>query len=828
MSLLMIGQKLRFMIKNYFKVALRNISRNRVMSSLNILGLAIGLSAALVIYLIVQYQLSFDKHYTAQDRMYRVVTHLRFAETSFKNGGVPAPLGAVIKNEVTGIDKATRAYSIMWNAKVSVPRPGNEDMVVFKDRTNISFVDEDYLDIFDKKMLAGTAKGMNQTPNLVILTASRAKLYFPRLGYQEMPGSILYYNDTVQVKVAGIIADEQHPTDLKHLELLSIPTIKSAGLSYNADETQWGSVNSNCQLFIMLSEGTKPENVSHQLKAVILKYKKPEPGVDPAKNFTKFLLQPVSAMHFDRDFGGPADRKSLNGLMMLAGFLMLLGCINFINLSTAQASKRAKEIGIRKTIGSTRKQLVIQFLTETFVLTLVAVAFAIVMTPLLLQIFSDYVPEGLDFDEAAWQKISFFAPCLLLVVTALAGFYPALVLSGFKPVLVLKNQAFANTGQSRTAWLRKSLTVSQFIIAQFFVIATIVVGRQIDYSINMNMGFNRENIISFDIPFDEVKATGNVATLKNELAALPGIDRITVGMQPAMSGSMSSTYKIMKEGQEKEVNIQTRNADSSYIDLFEIKLLAGRNLRSSDTARAMLINESFARELGFKDVGGAVGQLVGQNNEKVEVIGVVNDFNLSSARSGILPAAIRYQKYAGEINLKLKADPAGKGTQKKTIARIQQVYESIYPERTFIYSYFDERINKFYTTEVQMSHLLRWAAGLSIFISCLGLLGLAIYTANQRRKEIGIRKVLGASITQIVNLLSKDFLALVLVACIIAIPVAWWACNNWLEDFPYRAPLNGWIFVAGSCILLLIAFLILSIKTINSASANPVNSLRSE
>jgi putative ABC transport system permease protein len=815
------------MIRNYFIVALRNISRNRLMSSLNILGLAIGLSAALVIYLIVRHQLSYDKDYSAQNRMYRVVTHLRFAETNFKNGGVPAPLGAVIKKEVTGIEKATRAYSVMWNARVSVPRSGSSDMVVFKDRSNISFVDEDYLHIFDKKLLAGTAKGMDQTPNLVVLTASRAKLYFPRLDYSEMPGSILYYNDTVQVKVAGIIADHQNPTDLKHFELLSIPTIKSAGLSGNADETQWGSVNSNCQLFITLTEGTRPEKVTQQLKAILSKYKKPEPGVDPEKNFTRFILQPVGAMHFDRDFGGPADKKSLNGLMMLAGFLMLLGCINFINLSTAQAAKRAKEIGIRKTIGSTRKQLVIQFLTETFVLTLIAVMFAVAMTPLLLRIFNDYVPEGLTFDQVAWQKIALFAPCLLLVVTFLAGFYPALVLSGFKPVLVLKNQAFTNTGQSRTAWLRKSLTVSQFIIAQFFVIATIVVGRQIDYSLNMDMGFNRDNIVSFDIPFDEVKTTGKVAALRNELSALPGIDRITTGAQPAMSGSMSSTFKIIKGDQETEVQIQTRTGDSAYIDLFGIRLLAGRNLRSTDTGRAMLINESFAREIGYTNVAGAVGQFVAQDNEKVEVIGVVKDFNLSSARSGILPTAIRYQKYVGEINLKLHPETTV-GTQKATIARIKDVYQSIYPDRTFVISYFDERINNFYTNEMKMSSLLRWAAGLSIFISCLGLLGLAIYTANQRRKEIGIRKVLGASVTQIVNLLSKDFLVLVLIACIIAVPVAWWACNSWLQDFPYRAPLSGWIFVTGSCILLSIAFLILSIKTINSASASPVNSLRSE
>ncbi len=797
------------------------------MSFLNILGLGIGLSAALLIYLIVQYEMSFDKSYPGIDKMYRVVTHLHFAETDFKNGGVPAPLGSVVREEVTGVQEVARVYSIMWSAKVSVPKEGSGKPAEFKTQPNISFVDEDFLKMFDKKLLAGATTGMDETPNIVVLTASRAKLYFPQVPVHEVPGSVLFYNDTVQVKVAAVIADDDKPSDLRIYDLLSVPTIKTAGLSRHADQTQWGSVSSNSQLFIKLAEGTSAQHVSNQLQALLAKYKKPEPGVDVSENFTRFLLQPVSSMHFEREFGAPGNRKTLNGLIILAVFLMLLGCINFINLSTAQAATRAREIGIRKTIGSSRKQLVFQFLAETFVLTTIAVILAVASTPLLLRLFSDFIPEGLTLNDFAIKQLSVFAPLLVLMVTILAGFYPAIILSGFKPVLVLKNQIFAGTANSGRAWLRKSLTISQFIIAQFFVIATIVVGRQIDFSLNMDMGFNRNDVITVDLPFSEVTTVEKVAALKNELSVLPGIERISTGVQPAMSGSMSSSFKIMKNGNEREVQIQTRNGDSSYVPLFEIQLLAGRNLRSSDSTRAMLINESFAHELGYTNVRDAVGKLVARDDEKIEVIGVVKDFNLTSARSGILPAAIMSQRYAGEINLKLLPETTG-GTQKQTIARIQKVFEKVYSNHDFNYSYYSDRINAFYQNERNTSVLLKWAAGLSILISCLGLLGLAVYTANQRRKEIGIRKVLGASISQIVKLLTKDFLSLVLVACIIAIPIAWWSCNKWLEDFPYRAPLSAWIFFAASGLLLLIAFLILSIKTFNSAAANPVTSLRSE
>ncbi|MHA4842660.1 ABC transporter permease [Flavitalea antarctica] len=822
------------MLRNYFKVAFRNITRNKFLSSLNILGLSVGLSAALVIYLIVQYQLGFDKHYQDNDRLYRVVTHLRFAETDFKNSGVPSPLTTAIKNEVTGLKASTAVLGILFEPQVSVERAGNAKKITFKKQTRIGFVDEDFFSIFERKLLAGTVRGMNQEPNVGIISESRARLYFPAIPISQVPGSILYYNDTIPVRVTGVMADNKNQTDLDHQEFISLPTIKSAGLTNYFDPTdpeEWGSVSSSNELYVKLAPGTAAMSVQKQLQALLVKYKKPEPGVDPKKNFTRFIMQPLADVHFNQQYGGPADRSTLNGLMILAGFLLLLGCINFINLSTAQAARRAKEIGIRKTIGSTRKQLIRQFLSETFLLTVIAALAAVLLTPLLLNIFKDFTPEGLSFDNSSLGKIAVFVPVLVLVVTLLAGFYPALVLSRFKPVLVLKNQAYANTGQSRTAWLRKALTVSQFIIAQFFIIATIVVGRQIHYSINMDMGFTKENIITVPVPFDYYRPDNKISLFYNELKSVPGIEMISTGDKPAISGSMSSTYKFTREGKETELNVEIRNADSGFIRLFGIKLLAGRNLTASDSTSAFLINESLAKEMGYPNPADAVGARFGKQKDKdqIMVAGVMKNFNLSSSKSEIRPMALRaIPRVARYVQIKLRPALTATANQKQTISGIEKKFKGIYPDADFTYTFFDQSIKDFYIREQQLGKLLNWSTALSVFISCLGLLGLVIYTANQRQKEIGIRKVLGASITQMVNLLSREFLKLVIIACLIAVPVAWWACHKWLADFPFRAPLNPWIFLAGASILIIIAFLILSIKTIRSAAANPVDSLRSE
>jgi ABC-type antimicrobial peptide transport system permease subunit len=394
-------------------------------------------------------------------------------------------------------------------------------------------------------------------------------------------------------------------------------------------------------------------------------------------------------------------------------------------------------------------------------------------------------------------------------------------------VAVLKNQVSANGSQSRSAWFRKTLTVSQFIIAQFFIIATIVVGRQIDFSINMDMGFSKDNIVTVKIPMNYFKPDDKAEVLSNELKSIPGVSKISKGDAPAISGSMTTVFKFEKDGKEKEMNVQVRNGDTGFVQLFEITMLAGRNLVPADSTRAHLINETFAHEMGYQNAADAVNKYIGLDQNKILIAGVMKDFNLTSSRSGVMPMVLRTSPRMYS-SMQILLQPGINGSHKQAIVEIQKKFKKVYPNQEFTYKFFDETIEDFYVRERQLAKLLNWSTALSIFISGLGLLGLVIYTANQRQKEIGIRKVLGASLVQIVNLLSRDFLKLVALACIIAVPVAWWACSKWLEDFPFRAPLTAWVFLSGAAGLIIIAFIILSFKTIRSAAANPVHSLRSE
>jgi ABC-type antimicrobial peptide transport system permease subunit len=508
---------------------------------------------------------------------------------------------------------------------------------------------------------------------------------------------------------------------------------------------------------------------------------------------------------------------------------LLLGCINFINLTTAQASQRAKEIGIRKTMGSSKWQLIAQFLSETFLITLVATLLSIAMTPLLLKVFADFIPENLHFDLGKEPGVIVFLCLLVVSVTLLSGFYPAVILSGFKPVLVLKNQAYANTGKTRSAYLRKSLTVSQFVIAQVFIIATILVSKQISYSLNKDLGFKKDAILYFSSNYRD-NVPGNRDVLKNKLAALPCIAKISMSNTPPSSNNVwSSTMKFKDGKKEIETDVQLKMIDTGYLALYNMKLVAGHNLVNSDTSTGMIINQTYARVLGFRNPQDAIGKLIEWNNKQLPIDGVAADFHQRSLHEVIKPLAmVNNKKQARTFNIALQPQHAGGTPWKATIAGIENAWKQVYPSDDFEYKFLDENIAKYYTSEKNISSLLMWATGLAIAISCLGLLGLIIYITNQRTKEIGIRKVIGASITQLIALLSVDFLKLIAIAFVIAVPIAWWGSHKWLESFAYRTSVSWWIFLLGGLVMFAMALVILCTRTFKAASANPVNSLRSE
>ncbi len=492
------------MFKNYFKTALRVFTRNKAFASINVLGLSIGISAALVIFLIVQYEFGYDKIEPDNNRIYRVVMDMQFNGNEGHSAAVPAPLSAAIQKEISGVEATVPVMQFQGDgtAKASIKRDGSSQFITFKKQPGIVFTNPQYFSLLPYHWLIGTPASSLKNPFNVVLTESRAKQYFPSTNINDIIGKQINYNDDFAATVSGIISDLDARTSFNGVEFISFATIAQTHMQDDFMMNTWNDWMAYSQVYVKLSKGTNHVNTEGLLVSLLNKYNK-DANKDAA-NTIRFHLQPLHDVHFNSLYAGfdqrLAHKPTLYGLLAVASFLLLLACINFINLTTANASQRAKEIGIRKTMGSSRKQLIFQFLGETFSLTAIACIISFCLIPLLLKLFADFIPPGLQFQPLRQPYILLFLLLLAFLVSFLSGLYPALILSGYKPVNVLKNQSFAGSNETRHAWIRKTLTVSQFVIAQFFVIATVMVSKQINYSLNADMGFKKDAIFSFDVP----------------------------------------------------------------------------------------------------------------------------------------------------------------------------------------------------------------------------------------------------------------------------------------------------------------------------------------
>jgi putative ABC transport system permease protein len=804
------------MIKNYFKTAFRNLQHNKLFSAINIFGLAIGISASLVIFLIVKYDFSFDKFEKDHDRIYRVVTK--------RDARVPFAIVNAVQNEATGLDVVAPFMS--WNdydLKVSIPKSEIEKPQVFKNEQNIIFADQYYFKLINYKWLEGSPESSLSEPYQTVLSEQNAKHFFPNLPLNDIIGKEIIFNDTIRTTVTGIVGNLKGNTDFNFQTFVSSVTRKSLNPKHLGE---W-------QLFIELSKNSSPQQIKEQIVKIYKSRSKSLP--ERISNF-QFNLQPLSDLHFSTIYDNFDQRKAhlptLYGLMAVAAILLLLACINFINLTTAQSSERAKEIGIRKTLGGSRKQLIFQFLSETFILTLIATFISVIIAPFLIKIFSDFIPEGVHFNIQQPGVILFLLITTVLV-SLFSGIYPALILSSHKPIDVLKNQSMAGSANPRTLFFRKTLTVSQFVIAQFFVIATIVVGRQIHFELTKDMGFKKDAIIYFGTNYRDT-STAKRQVLMQQFKAIPEIANVSLaGFPPSTNGASGFSIKYNNREEEIDTQVRIKPADTNYIKLYGIKLLAGTNLPYSDSSSInnLLINEKCSQMLGFKNPQQAIGKYVGSNMtlEKIPIVGVFQNFIQGSLHNEIMPLVMfNDPKMELTFNVALKPQNAEGTVWKSAIAKIGESFKKIYPDTDLEIHFLDQSIAQYYTAEQNLSKLLRWATGLAIVISCLGLFGLVIYTTNQRTKEIGIRKVVGASIPQIITLLSKDFLKLVLLAFIIAIPIVWLAANKWLQNYAFKIDLSVWLFIIGGIIMLLPALVILLLRTYKAASLNPVESLKSE
>ena len=826
------------MLKNYLKIALRSLLRNKVYSFINILGLAIGVSACLVIFLLVSFELSFDNFHPDRERIYRITSGFKNPDGSaYYNAGLSAPMPSVIRQELTGIESLSAFFN--WSAKVTIPNHKNDTKNPPKTWKSDNFQDSpiiicepQYFQIFQYKWLQGNPENALRTPNEVVLTEEKAEKYFGKIPLEQVMGKQLYYNDSLVVTVTGIVKSLPKNSDFKFGDFISFKSITGKNRRGEFGLDQWTNTNGDSQALVKLTKGTSEANINKQLVKFLGKHldKKDEWSVGRSLS-----LQSLNNIHFNAEYGDSFSRQvhlpTLYALMGIAIFLLLIAAINFINLSTAQSIVRVKEIGVRKVLGSSRRSLIFQFLSETFVITSVAVLLSVLFVEPLLWAFSDFIPKTLTFNVLDPQVLGFLV--LITVITSLlSGIYPAWIISSYTPVASLKNQVI--NGQSRTVFLRKALITFQFTASQVFILGTIIVASQSKFMLNKDMGFKKDAIVYFQTDWKDTESNKK-QVLINKLRQFSEIETVCLGDPPAREGYSMTALKFFDGKKEITTSVHQKSVDESYVQMYGLKIIAGRNLSHSDTLKEFLINEAYTKELGFKKPEQAIGKFINYYSldgkpMKFPIIGVLANFHFQSMHSNIKPLYMSMNKYANNINVKIRSKGISPKNIEGILSKMKKVYNQVYPDNDQVFNpvFFDETFTNFYKKEQKFAQILNTATGIAIFISCMGLFGLVAFTTQRRTKEIGIRKVLGASVTQIVNLLSKDFLKLVILGIVIASPIAYWAMNKWLQDFAYRVEISWWIFALAGIVAIIIALLTVSYQSIKAALANPVKSLRTE
>lgn len=804
------------MLKSYVLIAWRNFSKHRLLTVINILGLSIGITAAVVVYLVVDYNFSFDKYEPGRDQIYRIVTE----NTGSKNYGVPAPMQEALQG-ITGIGNAAPIFDFYGgNTKVSIPQQDGQTEQTIKNQENIVFTNSDYFNIFPHQWLAGDPKAPLEMPNRVVLTQSRAKIYFPDLSPGEILGRTLIFSDSVNAAVSGVVKDLDANSDFEYRAFLSLGTIRTANLRTNYNWDNWGATSSTSQLMVKTLPGVKPQDIDRQLAHITSAHLGPKDDIR-----TVHRLQALNDIHTNTDFSGKVGRPAIGSLILLALFLLMLGCINFINLATAQGAQRAKEIGIRKTFGGNKRQLIFQFLTETFMLTTIT---ALVAFTLVCAAIRYFIPGEMDPERVLHlPSLIVFFICLIVGIGLLSGLYPAFILSGFQTIRVLKNQPLSGSGISQSATLRKVLTVSQFTIAQVFLMAVFVVNKQVHYALAKDMGFRQNAIVNISVPSSLPNGYAKKILFRDQLRSIPGIGDVSIaGQSPAFNGQISDKVTFIRDHKPVDFHTDVRSGDANYLKVYAIHLLAGRNLMTTDSAVELIINETLARQLGFTHPSDAVGQFLQFRDRNLPVAGVMADFNQASVRSRINPLML-YSALLSDHSMHISLR-SGAGSWKTTLSAIQSTWKSIYPDEDFSYTFIDEKIARFYKQDTALSTLLFFAASIAILVSCIGLLGLTIFSINSRIKEIGIRKVLGASLARIILTLSTVFFRPLGLAFLIAVPLSALLCQAWLQNFAYHTSLSWWVFALSGLTMITIALLTVGYHTIKAAISNPVESLRNE
>ncbi len=810
------------MLKSYLTIAWRNLLRNKTFSLINIAGLAIGLGSFILIVLFVTDELSFDKYNEKADRIYRVDSDIRFGGSDLKLAVNSDMMGATLKKDYPQVEQFVRFYNSSGSKMV---KKGNE----FINESKVCHADSTLFEVFTLPALYGDTKNALNEPNTVVITASTAKKYF---GSTDVIGKTIETNEnnSTLYKVTAVIKDIPRNSHFNFNFFFSMDNV----------EYGWGNfLSHNFQTYILLKPGTDPREFEKNFSQVIDKYILPQAKqfiqVNSMEDFKKsgnrldYSLMPLKNIHLRSDrfpeLGVNSSIQYVYIFSAVAIFILLIACINFMNLSTARSANRAKEVGIRKVLGTEKVSLIRQFLTESILMAFIAMILALILVALAINYFNSISGKELAATDLLSPKFLIFLLLTPFVVGILAGTYPAFFLSAFRPISVLKgkiNQGF------RKSYLRSGLVVFQFFTSIVLIVGTIVVFRQLRFIQNKKIGFNKDQVLVIN----GTGALGNNAdAFKNEIAAMNGVTAASFGgFLPVSNSSRNdntlSTDAVMTE--KTGFSTQVWSIDYDYISTLGMEMAEGRNFSrefGSDST-SIIINESAVKIAGLVDpIGKKLYQPDGNgsNLREYTIVGVVKNFNFESLRQNIGPLCfvLGYNKWV--TTFKVSPDNV-----QSLLKDIESKWKSMAPGMPFSYQFLDESFDNMYRAEQRIGKVAISFAVLAVFIACLGLFGLATYMAEQRTKEIGVRKVLGASVANVAVMLSKDFIKLVLVASLIAFPVAWWAMNKWLQDFAYRVDIGWWVFVVAGLSAVLIAVITVSYQAIKAALANPVESLRTE
>jgi putative ABC transport system permease protein len=815
------------MLKNYFKIAVRQLFKQKMYAAIKVGGFALSIAACLLIALYIRHELSYDRYYPDADRIYRMVAEESDNGKVSKGVSWPAPFGKALKDEFPEVEQVARLMpnQLFTGAGSNQLRRADKAENTFEE--GFTYADPELLEMLDIPLISGDRKHALDDPHTIVISQKKADKYFP---HENPIGKALILNDDIKkpYRIGGVMKDFPANSHLQYDFLLSLKGLEF----WPGEQTTW--LSSNYEAYVRLRPGTDIERFNTKVRDVILnKYYIPvlkQVGSKEVERIGKSLqyrifAQSVKDIHLRSqgiDDGAHAhgDIRFIWLFGAIAVFILVIACINFINLSTARSANRAREVGLKKTIGSYRSDLVKQFLLESLLYSYLSFAIAIAVAWAVLPYFNQLSGKSLSIPWTAWWLTPLFI-FAAFIIGIMAGLYPAFYLSSFQPIAVLKGQLSRGTRNSN---LRSTLVVFQFTTSIILIVGTFVIYRQMQFILNRELGFEKDQVLMIQ----GANTLGNqVGTLKQELLQLPQVQHVSVGDFLPVAGTKRNGNGFWKEGKtrdESQVSGQYWNIDDDYIETMGMDIVAGRNFSKNmpTDSQAAIINQAMAARL-FPGETDIIGKRLTNGFAVYQVIGIVKDFNFETMRNNIIPLCMVLGNSPTIVSVKLKT-----ADMQKTIAAITGVWKNVAPHQPFRYTFLDERFAAMYDDVRRTGTIFTSFAILAVIVACLGLFALSAYMAEQRSKEISIRKVLGASVTQVTTLISRDFVKLVLIAVLLATPIAWWGMNKWLEDFAYRTTVSWWIFAAAGILVVIIALITISFQSIRAAVANPVESLRGE